>query len=377
MDAVALIKCQTYEYSALAEAVGRAVDLLGGMGRFVRPGQKVLLKPNMLAADPPESCICTHPGVVLAVGRLVLEAGGRLVISDSPAIDRFKRVAAKSGLAKVADELGAELVEFGRPQRVAVPDESVFKTLELSAQVFEADVIINLPKLKTHSQMLLTLGVKNLFGTVVAQRKTEWHAMVGVDRVVFASLLLDIYRTVRPALTILDGVEGMDRRGPANGRPRPVGLLAASANTLALDLVVCRLLGVPLKKFPLYRAALSRGLIEIGLNGIQLLGEQPEDLAVKDFETPELEAVIGLPPFLGNLAARYLVSKPIQKPTDCIECRKCVEMCQARAIMLKDRKLTFDYDRCIRCYCCQEVCPQDAIDFRRGPLVRLLNLLGR
>jgi uncharacterized protein (DUF362 family)/Pyruvate/2-oxoacid:ferredoxin oxidoreductase delta subunit len=377
MGAVALIKCRTYESPALAEAVGRAVDLLGGMGRFVRPGQKVLLKPNMLSAHPPESCICTHPGVVLAVGRLVLEAGGSLVISDSPALDRFARVAAKSGLGEVAAELGAELVEFGRPQRVAVPDEGVFKSLELSAQVFEADVIINLPKLKTHSQMLLTLGVKNLFGTVVAQRKAEWHAMVGLDRVVFASLLLDIHRTVRPALTILDGIHGMEGRGPANGQPRAVGLVAASTDALALDLSVCRLLGVPLKKFPLYRAALSRGLIETGLGWIQLLGDRPEDLAVKDFLIPELEAVIGVPRFLGDLMARFLVSKPVQKPRDCIECRKCVEMCQARAIVLKDRKLTFDYDRCIRCYCCQEVCPQDAIGFRRGPLVRVLNRLGR
>jgi Pyruvate/2-oxoacid:ferredoxin oxidoreductase delta subunit len=238
--------------------------------------------------------------------------------------------------------------------------------------------VVNIPKLKTHAQMLMTLGVKNLFGTVVSQRKAEWHAMIGVDRDAFASLLLDIYHTVAPVLTILDGVWGMEGRGPANGQPKFCGLIAASAEALALDMKICQVLGVPLKRFPLYRAAVARNDIPLDLAGIETIGDDLKQPAISDFKLPKLEALSVLPPFLTNLAGRYLVSKPYQRPGDCIACRKCTDICASKAIVLNEkRRLIFDYDRCIRCYCCQEVCPQDAIDFRPGPVVRILNLLGR
>ena len=377
MTVVSLVKCNDYQAPGLDGAVRRAVDLAGGLESLVKPGDRVLIKPNMLSADAPEKRITTDPAVVLAVGRLVLEAGGRPVIADSPAVDRFKRVAEKSGLAETAQELGAEIFPLTNPTRVDVPGDSVYKSLEIAAQAIEADVVVNLPKLKTHSQMLMTLGVKNMFGTIVGQRKMEWHGMVGVDRVAFASLLLDIHATVKPALTVLDGVWGMEGRGPANGPPRHIGLIAASTEALALDLAVCRLLGIPLKKFPLYRAALKRKLIDPDLKEINLVGDDPEDLKINDFQIPDLEAILPVPKFLAGLYARHMVSKPIQNHKICVSCAKCTDMCSVQAIALNDKKLTFNYDRCIRCYCCQEVCPQGAIGFKTGPLVRLLNRFGR
>jgi ferredoxin len=238
-------------------------------------------------------------------------------------------------------------------------------------------VVINLPKLKTHSQMLLTLGVKNLFGTVVAQRKAEWHYMAGVDRDTFASLHLDIYRAVRPALTILDGVWAMEGHGPANGRPRRANLIAAATDAVALDVSICHLLGAPLRSFPLYRAAKARGIGETEVGRITFRGDPPETFQMRDFEIPRLDSLDVLPGMFGWFTKRFLVSKPVQEEKECARCGECAEICPAEAIQLKAKKLAFDYDRCIRCYCCQEVCPQDAIRFHRGLLVRLLTRFNR
>jgi uncharacterized protein (DUF362 family) len=158
----------------------------------------VLLKPNLLSAHPPERRITTDPEVVRTVARMVLEAGGSPFIGDSPGLDPFKRLASKTGMDEIAQQLGIEIVELSRPTPVSLRSDAVFKKLEIAYQALNADVVINLPKLKTHSQMLLTLGVKNLFGTIVAQRKVEWHHMAGVDRDTFGSLHLDIYLAIKP-----------------------------------------------------------------------------------------------------------------------------------------------------------------------------------
>jgi uncharacterized protein (DUF362 family)/Pyruvate/2-oxoacid:ferredoxin oxidoreductase delta subunit len=374
---VALVGCDNYDPEAVEAAVRRSVDLLGGMSAFVQPGKRVLLKPNLVAARAPERRITTDPEVVRSVARLVLEAGGIPCVGDSPALEPFQMVARKTRMKEVADELGLELVNLVGPAPVPLRDGAVFRNLELSSRVIDADVVINLPKLKTHSQMLFTLGVKNLFGTVVAQRKAEWHYMVGVDRDAFASLHLDIYQAIRPALTILDGVWAMEGHGPANGRPRRVNLIAAATDAVALDVSICRLLGAPLRSFPLYRAAKARGIGETDASRISLCGDPPESFQVNGFEVPSLDSLGVLPGVFDWFTKRFLVSKPVQEEAQCAGCGECAEICPAEAIQLKAKQLTFDYDRCIRCFCCQEVCPQDSIRFHRGLLVRLLSRFNR
>jgi uncharacterized protein (DUF362 family)/ferredoxin len=374
---VSLIRCERYDQPELDQAVGRAVDLLGGISRFVKSGDRVLLKPNLLAARAPEKRVTTDPGVVGCVARMVMEAGARPFIADSPAIESFRKVAQITEMDRVAEELGIELREMARSTPVALGGRGLFRKLELSADALEADVVINLPKLKTHSQMLLTLGVKNLFGTVVAQRKAEWHYMVGVNRDTFASLLLEIYRTVKPALTILDGVWGMEGHGPSNGRPRHLHLIGASGDAVALDVSVCNLLGISLSDFPLYRAARETGTGETDLTRIGFLGDDPGGFGVRDFDAPKLDSFSVLPNVFDWFAKRYLASKPVQERDTCVGCGQCAEICPAEAIELGQRKIDFDYDRCIRCYCCQEVCPRDAIQFKKGLIMRLLHRFGR
>lgn len=377
MSEVSLVRCETYESVAVEVAVRRAVDLTGGISTFVKKGDRVLLKPNLLSPHSPERRVTTDPSVVLAVAKLVLEAGGRPFIGDSPALGSFKRISAKTGMVDVARQMGIQVVELTQPTPVSLPASAIFKKLELASQALNADVVINLPKLKTHSQMLLTLGVKNLFGTVVAQRKAEWHYMAGVDRDNFASLHLDIYLALKPALTILDGVWGMEGHGPANGTPRRLNLIAASEDAVALDVSICHLLGIPLRSFPLYRAAHSRGIGETDVRGITFKGSSPEAFVVPSFQVPALDSMGVLPGMFEWFTKRYLISKPIQVGNSCSSCGQCSEICPAEAIQLGTKKITFDYDQCIRCYCCQEICQQDSIDFHKGLLVRLLNRFNR
>lgn len=372
---VTLVRCDSDEPQALAEVVRRAVALQGGMERLVRPGDRVLVKPNLLGAYEPEKRVTTDPEVVRAVCELVLEAGGRPFIGDSPALVSFKRAAEKSGIAQVARDLGIHAAALDEPRPAPMPQSALFKHVEVASQALDADAIINLPKLKTHCQMVLTLGVKNLFGTIVAQRKAEWHHMTGLNRDTFAALHLDILQALRPSLTLLDGVWAMEGHGPSNGRPRRLGLVAAATDTVALDVAVCRLLGVPLRHFPLYRVARSRGMGDP--NKVRYNGDQPAAFRVGRFEIPKLDSVGLLPSSLATLTERFLVSRPVLRGEDCAGCGECAAICPAGAVETTSGKVAFDYERCIRCYCCQEVCPRDAIGFKQGLLVRFLNRFQR
>ena len=377
MATVSLVHCEDYEPARVKAALQKVLEPLGGIAGFIRPGARVLLKPNLLSARAPEKRVTTDPAIVRAVAMLVMEAGGHPFIGDSPGIEPFRRVITKTGMEAVAGELGLDLVELSDPRPVKLPNDALFRNLEIASQALDVDVVINLPKLKTHTQMLMTLGVKNLFGTIVAQRKTEWHYMTGLNREAFASLLLHIYRAVRPAVTILDGIWGMDGDGPGNGDPCRLNLLAAARDAVALDTTICRVLDIPLELFPLYRAARAGGIGETSHARIELRGDALESFRVPGFRIPELDSLRILPGIFDGFAKRYLVSKPVQDAGTCAACGECVEACPAEAIELDDHRLVFDYDACIRCYCCQEICPRGAIGFKKGLLLRVLNRFHR
>ncbi|WP_321495376.1 DUF362 domain-containing protein [uncultured Desulfobacter sp.] len=376
MTNVALCACPDYDEANVASAVERAVTLCGGMDKFVRPGQRVLLKPNMLSAAPLEQRVTTDPSVVRAVGQLVLKAGGRVIIGDSPAIDKVSRISRVTGMTEVAKELGADLIEFSRPTLAKTPRGSIYQALELEQTVLSADVVINLPKLKTHCMMLLTMGVKNLFGAVVGPRKSQWHMHAGDDRIMFADLLLDIYRTITPALTILDGVWSMQGRGPNNGTPCHSGFLAASCDPLAMDLALAPLLGAHRTSFPLYGAAVRRGFAKPDGADLRLIGDDPNTLIPKDFQLPVLESAMMVPGFLSGLMRKHLTSRPVQDPMLCQGCGKCQQVCPPGSLkLMQNRRAVIDHLTCIRCYCCQEVCPADAIHFKTGALVGIIERL--
>lgn len=349
MHTVAVERAVRYDPSEVAEAMGRALAPLGGMGAFVRPGERVLIKPNMLAAKTPERAVTTHPEALRAVIWLVREAGGIPLVGDSPGIGGFRAVAEKSGMAAVAREAGAELVPFD--DAAAVSGSGLFRRMDVARPYLEADRLINLPKLKTHEMMTMTCAVKNLFGAVVGTAKAGWHLKAGADRELFARLLLEIYLLRPPDLTIVDAVVAMEGDGPGSGDPRPMGLILAGANAVAVDVVAAELAGIPKQLLWVERAAERLGIDGWDRSRITTVGLSPDDARVPDFRLPHLSDVqFGLPGFLKNRLRHHLTARPVPNPEGCRLCGACLDACPPRAISVRDGRLHFDYHACIRCF---------------------------
>jgi uncharacterized protein (DUF362 family)/Pyruvate/2-oxoacid:ferredoxin oxidoreductase delta subunit len=368
---VSIVRCQSYDYDQVLRGLRRSIDLIGGIQTFVKKGDRVLLKPNLLYGKSPEKAVTTHPSILRGVIEIVREAGGVPFMGDSPSVGSLIRTAEKAGIRAVADEMKCSLVEFNRPVLPPKRGGKIFKQLEIDQTVLEAEVIINLPKLKTHSLTLLTLGVKNLFGCIPGPRKALWHLKAGEDRKTFAKILVDVYQIIQPSLTILDGIVGMDGSGPNSGRPVPLGLILASGDSLSLDQIVCDLLGISRESLLTNRVAFEQGM---GKDGIDVLGERVEEVKISDFQFPTLsQPDWNLPGFLMKALKNALTTKPVIEEEVCKSCDRCTEICPPKALAKKGKDLIFDYKKCIRCFCCLEVCPEGAISIKPGWALNVYN----
>jgi uncharacterized protein (DUF362 family)/NAD-dependent dihydropyrimidine dehydrogenase PreA subunit len=371
MHIVSIEKADSYERNVIKAALVSLLAPLGGMEAVVRPGERVLLKPNMLAAKSPERAVTTHPEVLRGVIELVQEAGGQPVVGDSPGFGSAARVAEKSGMLAVIAETGAELVEFS--EALEVSGNGVFRRFALARPYLEADRIINLPKLKTHEMMTMTCCVKNLFGAVVGPAKAGWHLKAGADRQLFARMLLEIYLLRKPDLNIVDAVLAMEGDGPGSGDPRQVGLLLAGVNPVAVDVIAAEIAGIPNKFLYVERMAAKLQLVGANRAEIETAGTALAEARVVDFRLPQVSDVqFGLPKFLKNRLRHYLTSRPCAMPGKCKLCGICRDACPTGAIEIKDGMLRFDYHACIRCFCCRELCPYGALDIRDGVLLKLV-----
>ena len=368
---VSIVRCQSYDKEEVLKSLWRSIDLIGGVGQFVKRGDRVLIKPNLLYGKNPEKAVTTHPSIVRGMVQIVQEAGGIPFIGDSPSIGSLTRAAEKAGIKRVADEMNCPLVEFDQPVLPKERGGRFFRQLEIDRSVLEADVVINLPKWKTHAQMLLTLGVKNIFGCIPGPKKALWHLKAGDDRKVFAQVLVDLYQIIQPSLTILDGILGMEGNGPNSGQPIRLGLILSSGDALSLDQIVCDLLGISRKSLLTNRMAFEQGL---GRDGIEVLGERVEEVKISHFQFPALsQPDWNLPRFLKRTLKNALTSKPAVEEESCEVCDRCEEICPPKALKRKGGKLVFDYGECIRCFCCLEVCPAGAISIKPGWALNLYN----
>ena len=362
---VSLRKCDSYDPATVSAAVRECVDSLGGFAAFVQPGQTVLLKPNLLASRGPDDPTPTHAEFIGAVIRCVQEAGGRALVGDSPGYLSARRVASASGLLKVIDELGAELVEFNDVVEADGVEGGTFPRFEVARPVLEADVVINLPKIKTHGMMLLTLGVKNMFGSVVGTRKGQWHLRAGRDPAFFARMLVELYLRVKPALTIADGVIAMEGDGPNSGTATQLGLVAASDDAVALDVVLATVLGVDPFDVPTTATARELKAGEARLDQIDVRGGEPGDFAPSSFQLPSSHVHTEmLSPLIRGWSKRLLTPKPVIDHATCKRCHVCVKACPPQVMSETNDRIEIDRDGCIRCFCCQELCPEGAVSIR-------------
>jgi uncharacterized protein (DUF362 family)/Pyruvate/2-oxoacid:ferredoxin oxidoreductase delta subunit len=348
-----ITKRATYDYGRLKELICLMMDSLGGKD-LIKSGTRVLLKPNLLAPALPDRGMLTHPMVVRTVAEYVLDKGGMVTLSDSPAVGSFERVLIESGIRRSIDGLRVECKEFKASVPVDIGEP--FGRIELAEDALSADVVINLPKLKTHSQMLLTLGVKNLFGCVVGLRKPEWHLRAGVDREMFAMLLLRIYGAVKPSITILDGILAMEGEGPGKGGvPRHLGVLMGADDAVALDRAVCGMIGIDEDRMLTNKAAKRAGMVNDDVVS------EGDVVRIEGFRLPRITPLVFGPECLHSLTRKHLIQRPVSDQSLCKICGDCWKYCPAGAITHDRKTIVFDHDKCIRCYCCIEVCPHGAL----------------
>lgn len=373
------------DYGQAEEAIRALVEQMGGMGRFVRPGERIVLKANLLRAAPPESAICTHPAVVEAVAKLVKEAGGTPVICDSPGGALHKEAVLRSlyektGMAAAAAAAGAELSMDSSTRTVSLPEGKVLRQAEIITPVAEADGVIDLCKMKTHVLMSMTGAVKNLFGVIPGLSKVGYHA-THPDHATFADVLLDLTGYVKPRLSLMDGILAMEGDGPgSSGTPRQAGLLLAAANPLALDTAAGAIMNLPRQDNPVLLAAERRGLTPCRMEDVELIGGTVEELRMADYKFPA-STKSNLMDFLGPLSrpAERLCKKALsQTPridgAKCVGCGICAKSCPGQAIAMTapGKKARISQKACIHCYCCHELCPQKAVELHQSWLGRLL-----
>lgn len=283
MVSVSLLKATTYDVDMLEQQLRDLLAPLGGMETYVKPGQQVLLKPNLLTGARPTKECTTRPELVYCVAKLVQAAGGQPFLGDSPAFGSAYGVAKANGLLEWAKKIDLPIVEL-HGKRYHLEHHSNFDTLLLSKEAMAADVVINLPKVKSHMQLTLTLGVKNLFGCVPGKMKAWWHMEAGKDCQRFAQMLVKTAQAIDPDLTILDGIIGHEGNGPSGGEPRELGVLGASENVYALDRAMVDVLQVNPSQVPTVAASQRLGLCP---DDIEFVLQSPAELCIDSWQLPE------------------------------------------------------------------------------------------
>ena len=376
---VVFIHCKTYQKDEIEQATQQLFTELGGLEQYVKPGQKVLLKVNLLMKAPPEAAVTTHPALVEAVIEQIQALGAKVIIADSSGgpftKSWLKGIYQESGMTEVAARTGAELNWNFEQQEFSYPEGKILKQITLAQVIKEADLVISIAKLKTHGFTIYTGAVKNLFGTIPGLLKADYHLRLADVRD-FSDMLVDVAQFVKPELSIMDAVVAMEGPGPSAGIPRQVGFLAASANPHALDLACCYLIGLtPERVFTLQKAQ-ERGLIPGSAEELDIRGITKEEFKPIPFQVPATSRSrhipIPLPPRLDDFFYKMLRPRPVFIHEKCVGCGLCARNCPPKCIEMIESKPYADLSRCIRCFCCQELCPEQAVEIKRNKLSKLI-----
>jgi uncharacterized protein (DUF362 family)/NAD-dependent dihydropyrimidine dehydrogenase PreA subunit len=375
---VAVVRCDSYDLPLVHDALRRGIELLGGLDRYVRPGEQILLKPNILAGEGPERAVTTHPAVLEACVGLFRSAGATVRFGDSPGLEDALHAAQRSGLHTAGIRSGATFEPFSSGARMDNPEGDLVDSFPIAQAVHDCDGLINLPKMKTHQLTRITGAVKNVFGCIPGKRKALYHVQFQ-DVMVFSAFLAELGRRVRPRLHVMDGIVAMEGHGPRGGDPRPTKVLILSEDPVAVDATFCRLVALDPTYVPTIVAGHGAGLGHFRVADIEYVGDDPASLVDPGFR------LVRRPVYRNASYAHYpliknaLLPRPAIDAARCVRCGICVEACPVPGKALRfqnGRRVppTYDHPRCIRCYCCQEMCPHQAIETRTPLLGRILKL---
>ncbi len=383
MTTVSLLKCEDYTGAMLEDAIRKGLAGIG-LEPGIFCGKRVLLKPNLLNASPPESAVVTHPEVFRAALRVVKAAGGRPVMVESPAFQPLGKVIKKTGYDRVLKEEPCDIADTGVTSVLFHNRGSGYKRFELPRALFESDIVVSLSKLKTHSLTYITGAVKNLFGLIHGLNKSQWHVRAPSAEA-FAGFLLDLHEALlkgfdipKTYIHIMDAVVGMEGEGPGRGgRPKKIGALIMGCDALAVDAVAVRLLGLDPDQVPTLVLGKNRRSGAVSPDRIALEGAHPQDFGIRDFVPSQSRNRFDLGHWPTNTMffKNLFVERPVPEADRCSLCYQCMTICPGQAIGKADGPSgipSYDYGKCIRCYCCMEICPEAAIRLKRGRLQWLL-----
>jgi uncharacterized protein (DUF362 family)/NAD-dependent dihydropyrimidine dehydrogenase PreA subunit len=377
-ETVVIKKCGTYGLEEIKAALRSGFELLGGIDKFVKKDEKVLLKVNCLFPAEPEKAVTTHPVFLKAVVQLLKGQTGNIIIGDSPGFGNFSG-SKKTGYIQVAQEEGVQLVDFKDDGEIRNTAAAVYKNFKVTDYVNKVDKIINLPKLKTHGLMYMTLAVKNMFGIVAGTGKPAYHMKAGRDRLIFAQMLVDLYHAKPPVLNIMDGIIGMEGNGPGGGDPVNTGVIILAQNGFALDYVAPQIVGLnPDRVYTnaVYRKDFLGGkAMEVEIKGDSLESAKYRGSfkpTPDSGETMNRGFLFGI---FGKFMKDQITPKQIYIKEKCTGCLSCVKACPVDALVYdKEKKMVIcDYEKCIRCFICQEICPEKAIVIKEPIFGKILN----
>lgn len=362
---VSVTRCNSYDYELVREQIEQALDLIQVQKSFFSD-KKVLIKPNILGPFSPDKAVTTHPAIIRGIVEIVKDAKGVPVIAESPGAGYrdVSKVFKMAGVYDVVEFTGAKLVDIGCDELLEVKLAGrFFDAIYLPKTVLTSDVIISLPKFKTHSLTSFTGAVKNIFGVVPGNSKSGFHRRAQRPEEL-SEAIVDLFAVVRPHLSIMDAVVGMEGDGPAAGTPREIGYIMASKDAVSLDAVCVEMMGLPPNSVEMIRIASERGLGKGEIKEIEILGASLDELRIEDFRLPQATSV-------ENALNTWIISvstygwlKPRVIEKSCKGCSICYNGCPVDAITMEEKIPHFDYDKCIRCYCCQELCPEGAIELK-------------
>lgn len=376
MSKVALLKCENYEYDSVLNQIKTAVDLLGGFDSFINKNDKVFIKLNCVGPFAPELGITSHPVFVQAIIRLVKQYTDDITVGDNPATKDLIFTLKKCGLYEMLVAEGVKIFN-GKANSVIVNDNAkYYRQFEVSKEIVETDVLINAPKLKTHSLTYMTVAQKNLFGFIYGLKKAGWHVKAK-NPLEFVEALNDLYGAILNAfagkkmLHICDGIIGIEGDGPSRaGLTKKAGMIIASADAVSLDRVAVEAVGLNHRDFHMNRIAGERRYGESDIDNITILGNSISDFSEARFKAPENRYNSMIFKMLKIKRLRnMLLEYPIIIPDLCIRCGECVKICPPKVMTFRGKYPAADKAKCIRCWCCTEVCPQNAITKSKKPLL--------
>lgn len=378
---VVLVRCESYDFDQVKEAVKRGIKLLGGPDVFASPDEKILLKPNWLAADPSEKCITTHPAIFKAVAEILQSAGAKLTYGDSPAFQSPAAASKKTGVAAIAAELNINLADFQSGKEILYQEGQQNKKFVIANGVLDSDAVISLPKMKTHAFQRMTGAVKNQFGCIPGVLKGEFHVKLP-NALDFARMLVDLNSCIHPRLYIMDGIMAMEGNGPRGGTPKKMNGILMAKDPIALDATACRLMNLDPELVLTNKVGKEMGAGTYLENEIAILGDPLESFIAPDFAVDRKPLKPFSPRGGMSVIKNLLVPKPYIAANKCIKCGVCVNMCPVtpKAVDWHDNNRAnapnYKYERCIRCYCCQELCPESAIQLKTPFIRKVLSKTG-